>query len=97
LKFYNPTKTIANPHIQIVAPAIGCIYFSNFLTEKKLNPYNDNNTIPSIVTMVKRENTNDTITTPQILDCAAGYISIGINGSHGPNTKIVNSIHGVID
>ena len=27
---------------------------------------------------------------------AAGYIKMGIRGSHGPNTKIVNKIQGVI-
>ena len=45
-----------------------------------------------IVTTPKMVVTN---TKPKMLLFAAGYISNGINGSHGPKTNIVKSTHGV--
>jgi hypothetical protein len=90
-------KTIANPHKQIVAPAIGCIYFSNIFVGNIFIPYNDTITMPSMVPIVQMEKIADTYTTPKVLALAAGYISNGIKGSQGPNTNIVNSTHGVND
>jgi hypothetical protein len=46
-----------------------------------------------IVTIEKRI---DTITAPGILFWAAGYITSGINGSHGPKINMRKSIHGVV-
>jgi hypothetical protein len=50
----------------------------------------------SIVGVVKNEKTAVTISIPEMLFWAAGYIKIGINGSQGPSTKITNSTQGVI-
>ena len=51
--------------------------------------------MPSIVIMVTEAKAMVTKTTPVELSMAAGYINTGINGSHGPSTKIVNRIQGV--
>ena len=48
-----------------------------------------------MVAMVTAEKSRETSTAPGILFSAAGYIIIGISGSHGPKTKIRNRIHGV--
>ena len=48
-----------------------------------------------MVAIVVAPKTPVTNTTPDELLFAAGYISKGINGSHGPKTKIVKRIQGV--
>jgi hypothetical protein len=48
------------------------------------------------VAMVMLLKINTTASNPVKLFFAVGYMSKGINGSQGPNTKIVNSIQGVI-
>jgi hypothetical protein len=48
-----------------------------------------------IVVNVATPNTTATNIEPAMLASAAGYIKSGIRGSHGPNTKIKNTIHGV--
>jgi hypothetical protein len=53
-------------------------------------------TTPSIVIIVAIAKTHVTATKPKRLFLAAGYISRGINGSHGPKINTVKSIHGVI-
>lgn len=45
--------------------------------------------------MVVKAKTKVTATNPVIEDCAAGYINIGISGSHGPSTNTKKGIHGV--
>ena len=52
--------------------------------------------MPSIVKIVTEPNIPVTNNKPMILFFAAGYMRIGINGSHGPRTKIVNKTQGVI-
>jgi len=49
----------------------------------------------SIVAIVTTPKTPVTSTRPKVLLFAAGYISNGISGSQGPNTKMVKSIQGV--
>jgi hypothetical protein len=57
----------------------------------KLNAFTTINIVP----IVKIEKTAVTQKSVRKLKLAAGYINSGINGSQGPKTKIVNSIHGV--
>jgi hypothetical protein len=87
---------MAIPEKKIIAPAIRLLYFSIGLRFILLSPILNASTINNIVDMVTAENKRDTITAPEILFSAAGYITIGIRGSQGPNTKIRNSIHGVV-
>ena len=61
----------------------------------KLTPQDEAAMMVSIVSMVVNPKTDATRMTPGILCCAAGYMTNGISGSQGPNTKIVNNIHGV--
>ena len=49
----------------------------------------------TMVRMVATLNTPATSATPAALLAATGCVRIGIRGSHGPNTKIVNSTQGV--
>ncbi len=48
-----------------------------------------------MVTSVARAKSAATRTTPPILRSAAGYMSKGISGSHGPSTKTTNSVQAV--
>ena len=73
-------------------PAHACEYFSSFFTGIKLSPQTEAITIPIIVAIVTAAKTTETITTPATLFFAAGYIKIGIKGSHGPKTKIKNNV-----
>jgi hypothetical protein len=59
-------------------------------------PNVDTRTTLSIVTIVTPPKTPDTSNSPARLLLAAGYKSIGISGSHGPSTNIVNNTQGVI-
>ena len=45
--------------------------------------------------MVQVPKTKTTAARPAKLLFAAGYMRIGISGSHGPNTRMVKSIQGV--
>ena len=49
-----------------------------------------------IVAMVTKPNAAVTIKSAEKLVFTAGYIKVGINGSQGPKTKMVNNIHGVM-
>ncbi len=53
-------------------------------------------TAPNIVTIVAEPNTRTTMRTPKKPIFAAGYISMGIKGSHGPKTKMAKSAQGVM-
>lgn len=77
-------------------PAIAWLYFSNFPRGKKLNPNVADKTRTSIVAIVTDENKVQIRKRPLKLNSEAGYISIEISGSHGPKTKMVNNIQGVI-
>jgi hypothetical protein len=79
----------------MVAPAIEWLYLSNFPNFIKEAPNADASTIAHMVNTVTTPKTRDTQTTPARLLLAAGYINIGINGSQGPSTNIVNRIQGV--
>jgi hypothetical protein len=46
--------------------------------------------------MVKTAKTAVTSIIPETLCFAAGYIRMGISGSQGPKTKMVNKIQGVM-
>lgn len=59
-------------------------------------PKAERRTILSIVRIVVKLKTIVTSNKPARLFFAAGYISIGINGSHGPKINIVKRTHGVI-
>ncbi len=84
------------PQIKIVKPAIACIYrWRNFIGNI-FKPNKGSSTMAIIVRIVVRLKTITTKTTPEVLCLAAGNISKGIKGSQGPNTNIVNNIHGVI-
>ena len=71
------------------------MYRSSRPIGRRFAPKERSITILSIVTIVTTPKTPATSTRPKVLLFAAGYISKGIKGSQGPNTKIVKSIHGV--
>jgi len=48
-----------------------------------------------MVDMVVKAKTDATTATPTMLCSAAGTITSGISGSHGPKTNMVNNIQGV--
>ncbi len=52
--------------------------------------------MPNIVAIVTIPNTHVTTTSPNKLFFAAGYIRMGIKGSHGPKTKMTNSVQGAM-
>ena len=52
--------------------------------------------MPVIVRIVDREKAVITSTRPNKLPSEAGNIRIGIRGSHGPKTKMINKIQGVM-
>ena len=79
-----------------MAPAIRLLYFSTGLRFILFSPILNANTIDIIVVIVTIEKRIDTIIAPGILFWAAGYITSGINGSHGPNINMRKSIHGVV-
>ena len=58
-------------------------------------PKEEMSTMVIMVPMVMLPNTAAIHTTLQKLSVAAGYIRIGMRGSHGPNRNIVKRIHGV--
>ena len=87
---------MATPERQIAPPASACVQRSSFPRRAKLMPHEAAMTIASMVQIVTTLKTVATSTVPYRLCLAAGYINNGINGSHGPSTKMVNRIHGVI-
>jgi len=80
----------------MAAPARAWPYFSRRPKGTNLIPNEARNTTMSIVLMVTIPNTPATIKTPIRFILAAGYMRMGINGSHGPRINIVKSTHGVI-
>lgn len=84
------------PERKIIAPAKRLLYFSKGFRLILLNPILKASTIDIIVAMVTTENSRETRMAPGILFSAAGYMTIGINGSQGPNINIRNSIQGVV-
>ena len=87
---------MASPEKKIMAPAITWAYFSTGLRFILLNPSLKATTIDIIVAIVTIEKRIDTVIAPEILCSAAGYITRGISGSHGPKTKMRNKIQGVV-
>ena len=86
---------MARPERQMAAPAMAWVKRSRRPSFAKDTPHAVSITMVSMVPMVTIEKTAATRNVPNMLLSAAGYISSGIRGSHGPNTKIVNNIHGV--
>lgn len=84
------------PQIRMIPPARACVYFSIFFIGISSSPQNGSMTIASIVDMVVAPKTRATRITPVMLALAAGYISIGINGSQGPMMNMVKRTQGVI-
>ncbi len=72
------------------------VYLSSRAVGTRLIPKVETRTIPSIVMIVIPPKIPATSTKAKRLLFAAGYISMGINGSQGPRTNIVKSTHGVI-
>lgn len=87
---------MATPHPKIVKPARAWVYFSKKEKESLESPNDARSTTDNMVTMVVRPKTAVTKNVPLKLAVAAGYINIGISGSQGPSTKIVNKIQGVM-
>jgi hypothetical protein len=92
---YKPKNIIATPLKKTKPPAIAWVYLSIFFIGRNSIPRSTASTTASIVPIVTREKTIVTTTNPKVLSVAAGYIKIGIKGSHGPKTNIVNNTHGV--
>jgi hypothetical protein len=63
---------------------------------KKFTPAYESSTTTIIVPIVTVPKTQVTTISSNHPPFTAGYIRIGIKGSHGPKTKMVNNIHGVI-
>ena len=87
---------MARPQRHIVAPAITWEKRCTLAKGRKFTPVLARRTTPNIVAMVAVLNTRATNSTLKKLFFAAGYISMGIKGSHGPKTKMTNSVHGVM-
>lgn len=96
LKPYSGRNFIASPQSKMASPADACEYLPSFSVDNFESPMCDSSTIVIIVAIVTSPNAEVTITTPHPLFLAAGYITRGIKGSQGPNTNIVNRIHGVM-
>ena len=92
---YNPKNWIAMPDKHMAAPAKACVYLSIFFIGTKLIPNDTIMTIPVMVAKVTIPKIDVTRISPIKEPLAAGYIRIGIKGSHGPKTKTIKSIHGV--
>ena len=82
--------------MNIIAPARAWAYLSKRPSGRKLIPQEETAMRISIVSIVMQPKARATKITPEILCFAAGYMIKGINGSHGPNIKIVKRIQGVI-
>lgn len=82
--------------MDIIAPAIAWVYLSIFSDGMILNPKYEISTMPSMVSIVIPPKITVTSDRAKRLFFAAGYMSMGINGSQGPRIKIINSTHGVI-
>lgn len=80
----------------MTSPATAWPYRSTLPSRTNEMPKCIATTTAVMVQIVTIANTAVIQTTPSTLAFAAGYISSGINGSHGPNRKMVNSSHGVI-
>ena len=83
------------PHKRIVNPAIACINRSKDNLGSSLIPYTEVITTLIIVKIVTLPKVIVTSTRDDRLAFAAGYMSIGIRGSHGPKRKIIINIQGV--
>ena len=85
------------PHARIAEPAIAWLNLPSRAPGNRFKPNDITHTIASIVAIVTAANVIATGMAAQIFICrTAGNINTGINGSHGPKTKIVNSIQGVM-
>ena len=78
-----------------MAPAMACVNRSSLPRGRKLIPNVLTSTMDNIVSIVTNPKTMLIRTRPDMLFCAAGYISIGISGSQGPRMKMTNNIQGV--
>ncbi len=65
-----------------------------FASGRKLTPALARRTAPNIVAMVMTANTLVTTARSKKPLSAAGYMRIGIKGSQGPKTKMINRVHG---
>ena len=92
---YNPSL-MAAPHKATTKPAAMWPYRSTRRNEACVSPTHATTTIAVMVDSVVTVKTNATNPTLHQLNSAAGNMR-GINGSHGPKTKMVNRIHGVIE
>jgi hypothetical protein len=87
---------MAKPHKSIVAPAIECENLCKGFNFTRLIPLLATRTKTIIVEMRVKPKQAVTIHIPVKLCFAAGYITIGINGSQGPKTNMANSTQGVV-
>ena len=78
----------------MTAPASACPYRSNCFNGNKFSPKVAVTTTVSIVNIVTLPKITATSITAEKSCLAAGYIKIGINGSHGPRIKIINNAQG---
>ena len=93
---YKPRNWTARPEIKMTPPARACEYLSSLPSLTKLKPQLDRAMMVSMVRMVASPKAAVTMITPLIECWAAGYMTSGISGSHGPKTKIKNNTQGVI-
>lgn len=91
---YKPIN-IAPPHSMSAAPDKACVYRSKLANESAFMPASVSRTITSMVVIVAMANTPETMNIATQPCCNAGSMRMGMSGSHGPKTKMVNSIQGV--
>ena len=77
-------------------PPMMCPYLWSLLKTVRLTPARHKNTMPIIVATVTNPNVAVTARRSVQLFFAAGYIRIGISGSHGPKTNMMKSAHAVV-
>lgn len=86
---------MATPQRKMAAPAKAWLKRASLSLGNRSMTKVETSTTAIMVPMVTRANTAATIDTPQRLCAAAGYIRMGIRGSHGPKIKIINNTQGV--
>ena len=86
---------MARPDIAMAMPAATWLYFSRPFMAGNESPRNPMATTPIMVAMVVIPNVPATRPTQSQLCSAAGAISMGINASQGPKTKMINRLQAV--
>ena len=81
---------MATPHKKMAIPEMGWMYFSKTFHLIFDIPQAELKTTVNIVKIVTAPNTPTTQTKFHQLPLAAGYMTNGISGSHGPKTKTTN-------